>query len=146
MSRLIATAAIFLLPSIAAAQSPLEFFLQQQPPVTQQAVQRARGAAHAPFVGADHSMVASWYGGGERLARKSADGKVFRPGGRTVAHRHWTFGTRLLISYRGRQTVCTVTDRGPALRTGRSIDLSRGCASDIGMLGAGVARVSVSRI
>ena len=42
----------------------------------------------------------------------------------------------------GRSCICPVVDRGPFIR-GRIIDLSRGAASQIGMLGAGVAPVKV---
>ena len=35
-----------------------------------------------------------------------------------------------------------VNDRGPAAWTGRSLDLSRGAAQALGMLGAGTARVT----
>jgi rare lipoprotein A len=52
------------------------------------------------------------------------------------------FGTRLEVTYRGRSTIVTVNDRGPAAYTGRSLDLSRGAASDLGMFGAGDARVT----
>jgi rare lipoprotein A len=94
--------------------------------------------------GAGGTMIASWYGGGEKLASHTASGQPFRAGGRTVAHRSLPFGTRLLISYGGRSTVCVVNDRGPAAWTGRSIDLARGCAQAIGM--RGVSPVHVARI
>ena len=42
----------------------------------------------------------------------------------------------------GRSVVVTVNDRGPYSR-GRIIDLSQAAAAQIGMLGAGVAHVSV---
>ena len=42
----------------------------------------------------------------------------------------------------GRTCECRIVDRGPFIR-GRIIDLSRGAASQIGMLGSGVAPVKV---
>jgi rare lipoprotein A len=87
---------------------------------------------------------ASWYGGkGERLARHTASGDVFRADGLTAAHRTLPFGTRLRVTYGGRSVIARVNDRGPAAWTGRSLDLSRGAARALGMIGVGVARVSV---
>jgi rare lipoprotein A len=86
--------------------------------------------------------IASWYGGGEKLARHTASGQVFRPHGFTAAHRTLPLGTRLLVSANGRSVMVRVNDRGPAAWTGRSLDLSRGAAQALGMLGAGTARVT----
>ncbi|MCC3246163.1 septal ring lytic transglycosylase RlpA family protein [Methylocystis sp. WRRC1] len=88
------------------------------------------------------SMVASYYGGGERLNAHTATGERFNAGGYTAAHRSLPFGTRLTVCLHGCVTV-RVNDRGPAAWTGRSLDLARGAAARIGMIGAGVARVSV---
>ncbi len=85
---------------------------------------------------------ASWYGGGERLARHTASGEVFRADGLTAAHRSLPLGTRLVVSANGRSVTVRVNDRGPAKWTGRSLDLSRGAARALGMIGAGTARVS----
>lgn len=83
------------------------------------------------------SGVASWYAEGHT----TANGERFRPDGLTCAHRTLPFGTRVQVTYNGRSAVCRVNDRGPFIR-GRALDLSRGMARAIGMLGAGVARVS----
>ena len=88
-------------------------------------------------------MVASFYGGGERLNARTASGEAFRPGALTAAHRSLPFGTRLHVCY-ARCVTVRVNDRGPAAWTGRALDLSRGAASAIGMTGAGVARVRVA--
>lgn len=85
---------------------------------------------------------ASWYGGGERLARRTASGEVFHPDALTAAHRTLPLGTRLVVSANGRSVVVRVNDRGPAAWTGRSLDLSRGAARALGMVGAGTAVVS----
>lgn len=89
------------------------------------------------------SMVASYYGGGERLNAHTANGERFRSGGFTAAHRSLPFGTLLSVCYRGCATV-RINDRGPAAWTGRSLDLARGAASAIGLTGPGVGRVHAS--
>ena len=81
---------------------------------------------------------ASWYHEGTQ----TASGERFRPDGLTCAHRTLPFGTRIQVTYRGRSVVCRVNDRGPAAWTGRSLDLSRGAASALGILSQGVANVT----
>ena len=94
------------------------------------------------------TVLASWYGAakGERLARRTASGEVFRPESLTAAHRSLPFGTRLRVSFRGRSVVVRIADRGPAARTGRSLDLSRAAAAVLGLTRVGVGRVSIERI
>ena len=93
------------------------------------------------------TVLASWYGAsGEYLNRRTASGEIFRPNGLTAAHRSLPFGARLRVSFRGRSVVVRIVDRGPAKWTGRSLDLSRGAASAIGLTRVGVARVSIERI
>jgi rare lipoprotein A len=87
-------------------------------------------------------MVASYYG--SESGNRTANGERFNPHGLTAAHRTLPFGTRLRVCYRG-CVVVRVNDRGPFVR-GRSLDLSHGAARAIGMLGVGVARVSVERV
>lgn len=88
------------------------------------------------------SIRASWYG-------KQHHGRTMAYGGRfdmhalTVAHRTLPPGTRLFLRYRGRSAICVVRDHGPAVSTGRSVDLSFGCALAIGMVGAGVATIEM---
>lgn len=93
---------------------------------------------------ADGTAMASYYGGGPKKYEPNshtANGERFRPDGHTLAHRSLPFGTRVRVTYGGRSVVCRVNDRGPAKWTGRSLDLSRGCARAIGMIPVGVARV-----
>lgn len=87
------------------------------------------------------SGMASWYGSGAR----TANGESFNPSGLTAAHRSLPFGTRVRVTNlaNGRSVVVRINDRGPFIG-GRVIDLSKGAASVIGMLGSGVARVSVA--
>lgn len=92
--------------------------------------------------------IASFYGGGERLNRHTANGEVFRPGARTAAHRTLPFGTMVLVTNKLNGLTCTVriTDRGPAAWTGRVIDLSRGAAQDCGYVARGTTRVALEVI
>lgn len=60
----------------------------------------------------------------------------------TCAHRTRPFGSVLKVSYGGRTIQCRVNDRGPFIR-GRIVDLSVPAARALGMMSAGVVRVSV---
>ena len=91
--------------------------------------------------GQGRTVRSSWYGGGERLARHTASGAVFRPGGLTVAHRSLPFGTRVRLHHNGRSVIAVVNDRGPAKWTGRELDVSRGTASALGFLSQGTANL-----
>ena len=88
---------------------------------------------------------ASWYGGGERLSGHTASGEVFRPMDLTAAHRTLPFGTMLKVtaSSTGRSTIVRVNDRGPAAYTGYGIDLSRGAATALGIVGKGGQKVTI---
>ena len=74
------------------------------------------------------SGLASYYGG--------------RGHGMTCAHRTRPMGSILTVSAEGRTIQCRVNDRGPFIR-GRVIDLSVTAARALGMMRAGVMRVSV---
>jgi rare lipoprotein A len=133
-----------LLPHAAAADPVYDLFdALFGPPLEDRAISQRHGRKHrgghvAQFSG---NMVASFYGGGERLNSHTANGERFHSGALTAAHRSLPFGTLLHVCYRSCTTV-RVNDRGPAAWTGRSLDLSRGAARSIGM--PGVARVNVS--
>lgn len=85
---------------------------------------------------------ASYYGKGHH-GKRTASGERFNMHAYTCAHRSAKFGSWVVVRYRGRQVSCRVTDRGPFIR-GRIIDLSYAAAKEIGLLGAGVATVSLS--
>jgi rare lipoprotein A len=91
------------------------------------------------YSGGGSTGIASYYSQGTR----TASGARFNPGGLTAAHRSLPFGTRVRVTNlsNGRSVTVTINDRGPFIK-GRVIDLSRGAASIIGMIGSGVARVS----
>ncbi|MDA9433404.1 septal ring lytic transglycosylase RlpA family protein [Bradyrhizobium sp. CCBAU 51627] len=76
------------------------------------------------------------------LASYYGYGKAGKGGGMTCAHRTRPFGSVLKVSYGGRSIQCRVNDRGPFIR-GRIVDLSVPAARALGMMSAGVVRVSV---
>lgn len=96
------------------------------------------------FGAAAETCTASFYGPGFH-GRTTASGERFDQNALTAAHRTMKFGTRLRVTYRGRSVVVRVTDRGPFVR-GRCLDLSKGAAARLGMLRAGVARVTIERL
>ncbi len=102
----------------------------------------APGAKPAARIGSGmNTTVASWYGGGEGLSRRTASGEAFQPDGMTAAHRTLPFGTKLEVTSGARTVVVRVNDRGPFTKR-RSLDVSRGAARALGFLGRGTARVT----
>lgn len=89
------------------------------------------------------SGMASWYGPGFH-GRISASGERFNQNAMTAAHRTLPFGTIVQVTNlnTGVSTIVRINDRGPYSH-GRVIDLSAAAASAIGMMGSGVAPVSV---
>jgi rare lipoprotein A len=76
------------------------------------------------------SGLASYYGGrGHR-------------GEMTCAHRSRPLGSMVTVTHAGHSVHCRVNDRGPFVR-GRVIDVSISAARALGMMRAGVVRVSV---
>ena len=70
---------------------------------------------------------------------------VGKSGEMTCAHRSHPFGKRLRVSH-GRVSIeCRVNDRGPFIR-GRIIDVSTSAARALGMVAAGVVRVTVEEV
>jgi rare lipoprotein A len=85
--------------------------------------------------------VASYYG--RRFhGRLTANGERFNMNAMTAAHKTLPFGTKVRVTYprNGRSVVVRINDRGPFIR-GRTIDLSRGAATKLGMISSGHARV-----
>ncbi len=87
--------------------------------------------------------VASWYGG-KFHGRKTANGERFDKNALTAAHRSLPFGTRVRVTNArsGEAVVVRINDRGPYAGE-RIIDLSRGAAAQIGIVGAGVGQVEL---
>ena len=90
--------------------------------------------------------VASWYGPGF-VGHLTSDGEIFNPNELTAASKTLPLGSDVRVTNpeNGRSVVVRINDRGPFVR-GRSLDLSRGAAQQIGLTAEGVGRVRVSRI
>lgn len=97
--------------------------------------------SQAPAVGQLEQGMASWYGPGYHGKRTSA-GEVFDQDDLTAAHPSFAFGTRVKVTLlsTGKSVVVRINDRFPAHK-GRIIDLSRGAARAIGLIGPGTGRV-----
>ena len=81
---------------------------------------------------------ASWYA----LHSRTASGERMNPAKMTAAHKSLRFGTKVKVTNanNGKSVVVRINDRGPFIR-GRVLDLSKAAASEIGMIGAGHAKV-----
>lgn len=84
---------------------------------------------------------ASWYGPGFH-GRLTANGERYNQYAMTAAHKTLPFGTRIRVTNpsNGKSVIVRINDRGPYIR-GREIDLSKGSAQQIGLIGSGVANV-----
>jgi rare lipoprotein A len=104
------------------------------------ATHRPPVVAVVPATGTVREGIASWYGPGYHGNRTSS-GEVFDQDDLTAAHYDWAFGTRLRVTLfsTGKSVVVRVNDRFP--RRDRIIDLSRGAARAIGLIGPGTGRV-----
>jgi len=100
--------------------------------------------AAPPAPPAEQVGVASWYGP-ELDGNRTASGERFAADGLTAAHPSLPLGTRVRVTNlaNGRSVVVRINDRGPFVR-GRAIDVSRGAARALGMLGSGTARVRIT--
>ncbi len=87
--------------------------------------------------------MASWYGY-DGSGSQTASGERYNPEGLTAAHRSLPLGTKIRVTNtrNGRSVVVRINDRGPYIR-GRIIDVSAGAARLLGMIGSGVAPVSL---
>ncbi len=94
-----------------------------------------------PAVGTVVEGVASWYGPGYH-GNKTSSGETFDQDALTAAHAYWAFGTRVKVTFpaTGRSVVVRINDRFPSHK-GRAIDLSRGAAKAIGLIGPGTGTV-----
>lgn len=107
------------------------------------AVAAGVGAFFMPALASAETVMrgkASFYGHGT----KTASGERYNPNGMTAAHRTLPFGTHVRVTdvRTRRSVVVRINDRGPFIK-GRIIDVSRGAAQQLGMIGRGVANVEV---
>lgn len=84
-------------------------------------------------------VLASYYGEGF-AGKPTASGEPYDPKGYTAAHPHLPFGTRLLVSYNGRDVIVMVNDRISS-GSGHDLDLSLAAAQYLGLTGVGEAVV-----
>jgi rare lipoprotein A len=98
--------------------------------------------AESVQVGWTQTGIASWYGPGYQ-GKRTSSGEVFDQDALTAAHAALPFGTRLRVTLlsTGKSVVVQVNDR--IQRRDRIIDLSRGAARAIGLLGPGTGRVRI---
>jgi rare lipoprotein A (peptidoglycan hydrolase) len=87
--------------------------------------------------------LASWYGEAFHL-RQTASGEPFDMNDLTAAHRFLPLNTVVRVTnlHNGRSVLVRINDRGPYVR-GRTIDLSRYAAKQLGMKNAGLAPVRI---
>ncbi len=109
----------------------------------------SRHASHHAEASQGFTAHASFYGGGPRRYEPNshtANGELFNMWDLTAAHRTLPMGTRLRLTYAGRSVVVRINDRGPAVWTGRSLDVSRGAATQLGLIERGTGQVRVEVI
>ncbi len=100
--------------------------------------------AYAPADDGHQTGPASWYGGPAWNGHRTSDGGRFSDSELTAAHATLPMGSlvRVTLGSGERSVVVRINDR-PGTRR-RIIDLSRAAAAALGMLGSGVAVVTLS--
>ncbi|MES2156737.1 MAG: septal ring lytic transglycosylase RlpA family protein [Pseudomonadota bacterium] len=117
-------------------------------PVKIGAPYKVGGTTYTPEDAPSYDVVgyAGWYG--EELAGgDTANGEAFVPSAITAAHRTLPLPSYVEVTAldTGRTIVVRVNDRGPFANS-HIIDLSRGAAEQLGLIGAGAAPVRVRRV
>ncbi len=97
----------------------------------------------APKIGATATGTASWYGPGFH-GKRTACGERFDQDALTAAHGSWPCGTRVRVTLlsTGKSALVVINDLFPRHK-GRLIDVSRGAARAIGLIGPGTGKVRV---
>jgi len=102
-------------------------------------------ATDVPALGleADEVGFASWYGA-QFHRRRTASGERFDMKALTAAHPSLPFGSLVCVRSQmtGRSVVVRINDRGPHVRN-RGIELCRGAAEALGMIGLGLKPVEL---
>jgi rare lipoprotein A len=101
-------------------------------------------AGESSATGTSFAGIASWYGDGFN-GQATASGTTYDEDGLSAASRTLPLGSRLRVCRGSACVVVVIDDRGPYVG-GRILDLSRGAASELGMLGAGVAYVTATPV
>jgi len=97
----------------------------------------------APAAAAQECGRASWYA----LTSKTASGERMNPSAMTAAHRTLRFGTKLKVTNprNGKSVIVRINDRGPFVR-GRTLDVSKAAAQQLGFIRAGHAKLCYTRL
>jgi len=97
-------------------------------------------------VGETEEGIASWYGYPYH-GRKTANGEIYDQNGLTAAHRDLPFGVWVEVRNKknSKKVEVRINDRGPFVG-GRIIDLSRGAAQQLEMIGPGIVPVRIKVI
>jgi rare lipoprotein A len=108
---------------------------------------KIRGQTYRPSIpnkGDSWVGTASWYGA-ESPNPTTANGEYFNPNAVSAAHKTLPLPSIVEVKNldNGKILVLRVNDRGPFI-DGRLIDLSKGAARELGVLGAGTAKVRVT--
>ncbi|MFH1593699.1 MAG: septal ring lytic transglycosylase RlpA family protein [Candidatus Omnitrophota bacterium] len=99
-------------------------------------------------IGSETGLIASWYGGGEKLNKYTANGEVFDAKELTCASWDHPFNTRLKITNigNGKSVIVRVNDRGPNKRLGRAIDLTKYAFSSVADTESGLIFVKIEKL
>ena len=86
------------------------------------------------------------YQGDAYAGHRTADGERYDPDALTAASKTLPLGSSVIVTNpsTGRSVKVRINDRGPNVR-GRSLDLSKRAAEELGMTNKGVTRVTVKR-
>ncbi len=98
-------------------------------------------ALAVPSLALSETVISSFYHEGHT----TANGEHYYPDRISCAHRSLAFGTMVKVTniQNGKSVVCRVNDRGPHIRTGATIDLSRGAFRQIADLDLGRIKVEL---
>ena len=117
-------------------------------PVTIGAPYTVAGVTYTPEDAPNYDAVgyAGWYGE-ELQGNKTANGEAFMPMAITAAHKTLPLPSYVEVTAldSGKTILVRINDRGP-FANDRLIDLSRGAAEQLGIIGAGAAPVRVRRV
>jgi len=87
------------------------------------------------------------YQGNAQVGRRTASGEIYDPNDLTAASRSLPLGSSIIVTNpsSGRSVKVRINDRGP-FAGGRSLDLSKRAADEIGLTEKGVGRVKIKRV
>jgi rare lipoprotein A len=88
---------------------------------------------------------ASWYGVAHQ-GKTMANGRPFNRHAMTAASWNYPLGTKVRVTAGSKSIVVTITDRGPAKRLRRVIDLSEAAFAKLAHTDKGIIRVCVARV